>query len=81
MASEEFVVTYDIVGKENDAKLLADIRAKGGIHVQKSVWYLNGTYTCSGLRDHFKTLVGDDDRLLVVRITDWSTRKPISQIP
>jgi hypothetical protein len=81
MASQEFIFAYDLVGKTSDKDLLEDLRSKDAVHVQKSVWYLKGSYSCSALRDHFKTLVGDDDRLLVVRIDDWATRKPIAPIP
>ena len=71
-----YVVSYDLLKPGQDySPLWAELRRLGGKRVLKSQWVMRRTNTsATGLRDHFRKFIDNNDRLLVVGIddSDWS---------
>jgi hypothetical protein len=63
----QFLISYDLRQPGRNYQPLWDELARvGAFRVLLSAWYLNGNYTCSQLRDHFRQYIDANDALLVV---------------
>lgn len=68
-----FIVSYDLNGpRPSHAEMdehLATLNANVG-RVLETVWYVGYTGTLNALYDHVKSILGTEDRLLVVEASD-----------
>lgn len=70
----EYFVSYDLIKNKDYSKLINELKKLGGLRMLESNWCLSRSNTgeSKSLRDHFKSFIDADDRLVVSEITDWA---------
>jgi hypothetical protein len=70
---DRFLVSFDLLKSGQDYQALdAALRGLGAERVLLSVWAVIGNYSCLGLKERLEKFIDAHDRLLVVRVDDWS---------
>jgi hypothetical protein len=73
-----YLISYDLLNKKTFGdyeKLIAELRRIGAKEVLFSEWvWKRENYSCAQMRDHLKTFIHPDDRILVTEVSDWASR-------
>lgn len=79
-----YLVTYDLREPESRGdydRIATALRALGAKKVLLSTWMLQHDSTsCVLIRDHLKTVMDANDRLLVVAVSDWASSRAMTDI-
>lgn len=68
-----YIITYDLVKEESseDYKpLIRDLRDRGAHRYQASCWMVNLNNTAKEVFDHYKSLLDENDKLMVSELTN-----------
>jgi hypothetical protein len=76
-----FSVGYDLDKPGQDYhKLIAELQRLGAKRALESQWMLRSDMTCAGVRDHLQKFMDANDRLLVVKVATWASRRAMINI-
>lgn len=78
-----YVISYDLrLGATADDydRMAQALEALGAQRVLLSDWALRTNYTAVQLRDHFRTFMDANDRLVVVLVADWASFNAITDM-
>lgn len=71
-----YVLTYDLRKARDYSKLYEELKRFNAQRVLESTWCFKRVSTSpTGLRDHFKKFVDNDDGLFVIEVSGWATYK------
>jgi hypothetical protein len=71
-----YFLTYDLRKSRNYQSLYDELSSFNAVRILESTWCFNRfNTTASGLRDHFKKFIDEDDGVIVSAVTQWASYK------
>jgi hypothetical protein len=69
-----YFLEYDLRKQRNYQPLYNALATFDAVRILESLWCFNRIDTSAvGLRDYFRTLIDDDDGIIVSQVSDWAS--------
>ncbi|SFV08848.1 hypothetical protein SAMN05428951_113121 [Pseudomonas sp. OV546] len=69
-----YFLEYDLRKQRNYKPLYDALATFGAVHILESLWCFKRDNTSTvGLRDYFRTLIDNDDGIIVSQVSDWAS--------
>lgn len=77
---KSYLVSYDLIGPNRDYEKVADVLRTYGYRSRplESVWLIKTSKTAVEVRNHIKTALDSNDKLLVTKLTGEAAWKNLS---
>lgn len=73
MIKKLYFISYDLIKNRDYDKIINELERLGAIRVLESVWAFKYNANSSvEIRDHLKSFIDHDDRLLVIESGGWA---------
>jgi len=77
-----YFIDYDLRKQRNYQDLYKALQSLGAVRILESLWALtHDNSSCALIRDHLMQYIDQDDGLVVSRVADWASYKPLAKIP
>ena len=70
-----YCISYDLIAKKDYKTLIEKIQSYGAwAHAEESLWFIESEKTAAEIRDELKSLMDNDDKIIVIRVTlPWAS--------